>query len=147
LSIKRQDDLANLPSYPLSARREYKIAILATERFNHSVGHVLPRSCDWIVPLQAFESREIRIHALQNAIVLEREGSEMRVRNKTADSFPISQHRLKNRPVLLARMDHSHAGLIEPALNTLDRFLERKGAAVQAQICANANECCQDRPA
>jgi hypothetical protein len=62
--------------------------------------------------------------------VLKRQSSEVRVRYKAADSFPVSEHCLKNRPVLLAWMDHSHAWLIKPALDTLDGFLETERTPV-----------------
>jgi len=65
---------------------------------------------------------------MQNTIVLNCHSSQVRVRHKTADCFSITKHDLKNRPVLLARMNHAHARLIKPALHPFDRFSESQWA-------------------
>jgi hypothetical protein len=60
--------------------------------------------------------------------MLDSQNSQLRVRHKTANSFAVAEHRLKDHPVLLAGMNHSQARLIKPALNTFNGFLESERA-------------------
>ena len=54
--------------------------------------------------------------------MLNGQGSQMCVWHEIADRPSLTEHSLKNRPVLVARMNQPQARLIEPALDPIDGF-------------------------
>jgi len=63
-----------------------------------------------------------------------------------ATAWP-SQHFLKDDPVPVSRMNNARAGLIQPALHTRERLIERQGVLKDARIRADTDERTKDGPA
>lgn len=71
----------------------------------------------------------------------------MRVGHKVSDGLAFDQHFLKDDPVPFSRMNDARAGLIQPALHTRERLIERQGVLKDARIRADAYERTKDGPA
>jgi len=76
-----------------------------------------------------------------------RERGEMGIRDKIPDRVPVAQHLLKDGPMLVRRLDDANTWLIEPALHTVDGFLERERALMQPRVGADPEESIEHRPA
>lgn len=84
---------------------------------------------------------------MQYAIVFDRQSREVCIGNQIAQRIPAPQYLLKDRPMLIGRLNDAHARLVEPTLNTFDGFFESEWTLMQSGVSANANEGTQHRPA
>jgi len=75
------------------------------------------------------------------------QSGQVRVCYKVCDGLAFDQHFLKDDPVPFGRVNDACAGLIQPALHTRERLIERQGVLKDARICADADERTKDGPA
>ena len=71
----------------------------------------------------------------------------MRVGHKVRDGLAFDQHFSKDGPVPVGRMNDARARLIQPALHTRERLVERQGVLKDTRIRADADERTKDGPA
>jgi hypothetical protein len=77
---------------------------------------------------------------VQDTIVFNREGREVGIGNQIAQRVPAAKHLLKNCPVLIAGLNNTDTGLIEPALHPVSGFFERERTLVESCVGADSNE-------
>ena len=101
----------------------------------------------WVSPFDPWKAREIGIGGDQLTAVFTGQGGQVRVGHKVRHSLALDQHLLKDDPVPVGRINDARARLIQPALHTGERLIERQGALKDARIRADADEGAQDGPA
>jgi len=75
------------------------------------------------------------------------QSGQVRVGHKVRDGLAFDQHFLKDDPVSVGRMNDARARLIQPALHTRERLIERQGVLKDTRIRADADESAKNGPA
>jgi len=101
----------------------------------------------WVSPFDAWEAREIGIGGDQLTAVFTGQGGQVRVCHKVRDGLALDQHPLKDDPVPVGRINDARARLIQPALHTGKRLIERQRALKDTRIRADPDEGAEDGPA
>jgi len=100
-----------------------------------------------IFPMKAGEPCKILVGRVKRASMLDCECRKMSVRYKIPFRPGVSELLLEDVPMVFRRADDSHAGLGDPTLHNLYRFLQSEGPIMKSWVCCDPNECIDHRPA
>jgi len=79
--------------------------------------------------------------------MLDGQGGQMGIGNQVRPRLALKQHLLKNFPVITGRINHTDAGLIQPALHALDSVIRSEGIFKDPAVGSNSDEGGENRPA
>ena len=102
---------------------------------------------DRIDPLQFEKAAEVPVRRVQLAVVFDGQCGEMGIRNEVPHGVGTAEQSLKNWPMFLSRLNDSDAGLSQPALHALDRFIDGQRTAVQPRVGGDADKGRENGPA